>query len=96
MAAGLGGEAVTVPDLVKALARQAGVPRYQAGFFLRALVLEVRAALAGGEAVTLHGLGTLQVKECSSRVTELRGRTVVTPGRKVSFHPSKSLRSAVL
>lgn len=84
---------MTAPALIRRLAARLGWPTYKAGFALRAVVAEVRAAVAAGEPLTLHGLGTLHVKRCGSRVIEdFKGSTHVTRGRKISFRPSKSLR----
>lgn len=85
---------MTVPALIETLAEINNLPRYRAGFFLRTLILEIREDLARGGAVTLHGLGTLRIKRVRARwVRDFKGAGHAVGSRKISFHPSKSLRS---
>lgn len=85
---------MNAPRLVRYLAKELECADYRAGWTLRAFVQVVRGALGRGEVVTISGLGTLRVKRCGSRVVyDFKGTPQVTPGRKVSFRPSKSLRS---
>jgi nucleoid DNA-binding protein len=88
-----GGGGLKASALVVRLAAANDLPRYRAGFFLRSLVVELREELARGGGITIHGIGTFRVKRCSARmIDDFRGRPCVTPGRKMSFRPSKSLR----
>lgn len=87
---------MTVPQLIHRLSGVSGLPRTRTALLVRDFVSVVQEELTRGGSVTLHGLGTLRVKACSSRIIEsFRGRTCVTPGRKVSFRPSRSLRSLI-
>lgn len=75
-------------------ARERRVVRYVVDMIRARLGKSIIDPVTGkGTPVTLYGLGTFRVNRCASRVIYgFTGAPGVTPGRKVSFKPSKSLR----
>ena len=89
---------MTKLQLVARVAKEAGVRRQDAARVVDQLINTVLTTLRAGGKVNLTGLGTLRVKPRKGR-TGRNPKTgqpvVISPGRKVSFKPSQSLRKSL-
>ncbi len=86
------------PDLIAAIAASSGLSRRGAAEVLTAVTDEIVDALAMGDAVRLHGLGTFAVRISAPRnVRDPRSGSLLLrgPRRRIVFRPGASLRRAV-
>jgi len=86
------------PELINAIAEHGKLSKADAGRGLAALVETIEATLKAGEAVTLVGFGTFDVKERAER----KGRNpqtgqeiTIAAAKTPSFKPGKALKDAV-
>jgi DNA-binding protein HU-beta len=89
---------VTKADLVKQMARAAGITRAEAEAALGSTISTISAALSSGDKVTLVGFGTFLVSERSARVgTNPRTKQKITiPASKgVRFKAGRALRDVL-
>ena len=85
-------------ELVSAIAKEADVTKEVASKTLDAIIESVTKALKSGDAVTLVGFGTFQVKERSAREgrNPKTGETIQIKASNVpSFKAGKGLKEAV-
>ena len=85
-------------ELVSAIAKEADVTKEVASKTLDATIASVTKALKSGDAVTLVGFGTFQVKERSAREgrNPKTGETIQIKASNVpSFKAGKGLKEAV-
>lgn len=74
-------------ELVKAVAKRAGVPERSARVILRAFLQETGTTLEAGERVVLPGFGTFHLQRQKPR--SLFGGTRVTSKDKIKFRESR-------
>ncbi|MFA5381836.1 MAG: HU family DNA-binding protein [Candidatus Micrarchaeia archaeon] len=89
---------MTKAELVKGMAKEAGITQKDAEAALDGLVRCVGAALIDGEDATIPGLGTFKVKATAARQgrNPATGAAIDIPaGKKVSFKCHKNLREAI-
>ena len=78
-------------QFVEAIALDANIPKVEARKAIDAMIRVTVQALREGERLTLTGLGTFSIQQCSERVgrNPRTGATVKIPPRKViKFRPS--------
>ena len=85
-------------ELINAIAEHSKLSKADAGRGLAALIETIEATLKAGEAVTLVGFGTFEVKERAER----KGRNpqtgqeiTIAAAKTPSFKPGKALKDAV-
>lgn len=85
-------------ELITAIAEQGNLSKADAGLGLAALIETIEATLKAGEAVTLVGFGTFDVKERAERKgrNPQTGQEITIAAAKIpSFKPGKALKDAV-
>ena len=85
-------------ELIDGVAAAADLSKAEAGRAVDAVVAEITKALKEGDAVTLVGFGTFQVRERAERTgrNPKTGDAVALPGKHVPhFKPGKELRERV-
>lgn len=86
------------PELAAAIAEKAELSKDKAGEVLNVILDQIASACAKGDAVTLVGFGTFQLKERSERQGKnpKTGVAITIPASKsVGFKPGKGLKDAV-
>ena len=85
-------------DLINAIAEQAQLSKTDAGRSLEALINTIETTLKAGDAITLVGFGTFQVKARAARTgrNPQTGQELTIAAANVpSFKPGKGLKDAV-
>ncbi|UTN35857.1 HU family DNA-binding protein (plasmid) [Pseudomonas aeruginosa] len=85
-------------ELIDSIAAQADMPKAAAARALDAFIDSVTGALKAGDAVTLVGFGTFQVKDRAARTgrNPQTGKAIEVAAAKVpGFKAGKSLKDAV-
>ena len=85
-------------ELITAIAEHGNLSKEDAGRGLAALIETIEATLKAGEAVTLVGFGTFDVKERAERKgrNPQTGQEITIAAAKIpSFKPGKALKDAV-
>ncbi|WP_281647191.1 HU family DNA-binding protein [Parendozoicomonas sp. Alg238-R29] len=85
-------------ELVDAIAASADIPKASAGRALDAVIDSITGALTGGDAVSLVGFGTFDVKDRAARTgrNPQTGAPIEIAASKVpSFKAGKALKEAV-
>ena len=85
-------------ELINAIAEQANLTKTDAGRGLDALIKTIETALKAGDAITLLGFGTFDVKDRAERTgrNPQTGQEITIAAAKVpSFKPGKALKDAV-
>ena len=85
-------------ELLDGVAAAAALSKAEAGRAVDAVIAEITKALKKGDAVTLVGFGTFQVRERAERTgrNPKTGDAVALPGKHVPhFKPGKELRERV-
>ncbi|MTI14634.1 HU family DNA-binding protein [Sansalvadorimonas verongulae] len=85
-------------ELVDAIAASADIPKASAGRALDAVIASITGALTSGDAVSLVGFGTFDVKDRAARTgrNPQTGQPIEIAASKVpSFKAGKSLKDAV-
>lgn len=86
------------PDLINAIAEQANLSKADAGRCLEALINTIETTLKAGDAITLVGFGTFQVKARAARTgrNPQTGQELTIAAANVpSFKAGKGLKDAV-
>lgn len=89
---------MTKQELINALADKTGISKKQAGEAIDALGEAVSTALAGGDEVTLPGIGKLHIehKEARKGRNPGTGEAIDIPAKNVpKFSAAKALKDAV-
>jgi DNA-binding protein HU-beta len=85
-------------ELITAIAEHANLTKTDAGRGLDALIKTIETALKAGDAITLVGFGTFDVKDRAERTgrNPQNGQEITIAAAKVpSFKPGKALKDAV-
>ena len=85
-------------ELVDAIATSADIPKASAGRALDAVIASITGALTSGDAVSLVGFGTFDVKDRAARTgrNPQTGQPIEIAASKVpSFKAGKALKDAV-
>lgn len=85
-------------ELVDAIAASADIPKASAGRALDAVIASITGALTDGDAVSLVGFGTFDVKDRAARTgrNPQTGQPIEIAASKVpSFKAGKALKEAV-
>jgi DNA-binding protein HU-beta len=85
-------------DLINAIAEQANLSKADAGRCLEALINTIETTLKAGDAITLVGFGSFQVKARAARTgrNPQTGQELTIAAANVpSFKPGKGLKAAV-
>ncbi len=85
-------------ELIDAVAETADLTKAEAGRAVDAVVAAVTKALKGGDAVTLVGFGTFQVRDRAARTgrNPKTGDTIkIAASKNPSFKAGKALKDAV-
>ena len=85
-------------ELVDAIAASADIPKASAGRALDAVIASITGALTDGDAVSLVGFGTFDVKDRAARTgrNPQTGQPIEIAASKVpSFKAGKALKDAV-
>jgi DNA-binding protein HU-beta len=85
-------------DLINAIAEQANLSKADAGRCLEALINTIETTLKAGDAITLVGFGSFQVKARAARTgrNPQTGQELTIAAANVpSFKPGKGLKDAV-
>jgi DNA-binding protein HU-beta len=85
-------------ELINAIAEQGNLSKADAGRGLAALIKTIETTLKAGDAITLIGFGTFDVKERSERTgrNPQTGQEITIAAAKIpSFKPGKALKDAV-
>jgi DNA-binding protein HU-beta len=85
-------------ELIDAVAESAELTKAEAGRAVDAVVASVTKALKGGDAVTLVGFGTFQVRDRAARTgrNPKTGDTIkIAASKNPSFKAGKALKDAV-
>lgn len=86
---------MTKQDLVNTVAEQTGFPSYQVKEIVERSLDVIRDEVKGGEAVTIRGFGTFQIKQRKAKPARniSTGESVLVPAHKVvNFKPSKDFK----
>ena len=86
---------MTKQDLVNTVAEQTGFPSYQVKAIVERSLDVIRDEVKGGEAVTIRGFGTFQIKKRKAKPARniSTGESVLVPAHKVvNFKPSKDFK----
>lgn len=85
-------------ELIDGVAAAADLSKAEAGRAVDAVISEIKSALAKGEAVTLVGFGTFEVRERAARSgrNPKTGETIeIAASKNPSFKAGKALKDAV-
>ena len=85
-------------ELIAAIAEHANLTKTDAGRGLDALIKTIETTLKSGDAITLVGFGTFDVKDRAERTgrNPQTGQEITIAAAKVpSFKPGKALKDAV-
>ena len=85
-------------ELIAAIAEHANLAKTDAGRGLDALIKTIETTLKSGDAITLVGFGTFDVKDRAERTgrNPQNGQEITIAAAKVpSFKPGKALKDAV-
>ena len=85
-------------ELITAIAEHANLTKTDAGRGLDALVKTIETTLKAGDAITLVGFGTFDVKDRAERTgrNPQNGQEITIPAARIpSFKPGKALKEAV-
>ncbi|HCH7782486.1 TPA: HU family DNA-binding protein [Pseudomonas aeruginosa] len=85
-------------ELTQAIAEKADISTAAAGRALNALLDTVTSSLKSGQAVTLVGFGTFEVRERAARTgrNPQTGKTIqIKAAKNPAFKPGKGLKDAV-
>ncbi|WP_066097506.1 HU family DNA-binding protein [Xanthomonas massiliensis] len=85
-------------ELIDGVAAAADISKAEAGRAVDAVVSEIKKALAKGDAVTLVGFGTFEVRERAARSgrNPKTGETIeIAASKNPSFKAGKALKDAV-
>ncbi|WP_372191746.1 HU family DNA-binding protein [Xanthomonas axonopodis pv. desmodiigangetici] len=85
-------------ELIDGVAAAADISKAEAGRAVDAVVSEITKALKKGDAVTLVGFGTFQVRECAERTgrNPKTGDSIkIAASKKPAFKAGKALKDAV-
>lgn len=86
------------PELVAAIAQNAGMTKRDAERALNAALDAITAALSGGERVQLSGFGIFEVQDRASKIgrnPHTKEAMEIPATRVPTFKPSKALRDTV-
>lgn len=86
---------MTKQDLVNTVAEQTGFPSYQVKAIVERSLDVIQDEVKGGEAVTIRGFGTFQIKQRKAKPARniSTGESVLVPAHKVvNFKPSKDFK----
>ena len=85
-------------ELISAIAEHSNLSKADAGRGLEALIKTIESTLKAGDAITLIGFGTFEVKDRAERTgrNPQTGQEITIAAAKIpSFKPGKSLKDAV-
>ena len=85
-------------ELISAIAEHSNLSKADAGRGLDALLKTIESTLKAGDAITLIGFGTFEVKDRAERTgrNPQTGQEIAIAAAKIpSFKPGKSLKDAV-
>jgi DNA-binding protein HU-beta len=85
-------------ELINAIAEHANLTKADAGRGLDALVKTIETTLKAGDAITLVGFGTFDVKDRAARTgrNPQNGQEItIAAAKSPSFKPGKALKDAV-
>ena len=85
-------------ELINAIAEHANLTKTDAGRGLNALIKTIETALKAGDAITLVGFGTFDVKDRAERTgrnPQTGQEITIAAARTPNFKPGKALKEAV-
>lgn len=82
----------TKKDLIAAIAKRTGEKKATVEHVFNAALTEIENALLIGDAVTLHGFGTFELKKRDARTGE---PVEIAASTSVAFKPAKALKDSL-
>jgi nucleoid DNA-binding protein len=85
-------------EMVKQIAELSGLSLGDANRAINSTVKFIQEAIRKGEIIFLSGLGSFRVKPCKAKKARnpRTGESILVPsGRKISFKPTKKLRTLI-
>jgi len=85
-------------DLIRAVARETGMPETKVTTMINSVFDSIEKALAGGDEVAISGFGTFRVVERTAREgrnPKTKEPMMIGPGKSPAFRPGAALKRAV-